>query len=435
MNTRIASCVIVGLFLLRVPASGQDLERTPAAYVDPVSGISLKQAIARGLAEEPMLREARARIEIARGMHQQAGLRPNPSVSVERREEPSGTDNQTMVGLEWPLDLFRKAGRVAVAEREIAVEESRVADQERLVAADIRFRYGQVLAAIRNLATSDSLLANTRKQHQLLVSRVDEGSSAPLDRDVVAVEVNRLEAERLLQQGETEAALIELARALGMSPTAALLVSDTLEGIVQAELTLNPHADASERRSDVRQAEVYVELAKSEVDRAERGGRFDVSLFGYYSRMDAGFPQRGFSREGSIERVRGQFHYVSAGTRIILPLLNRNQGEIAAARAEIAAATAAREGIRLTAETEITAARARDDRAHQAAKLYRSGISTLAQQNLTVVNQSYELGRMTIFDVLAEQRRYLEIERAYTDTLRAAYEARTALKRALGVVR
>jgi hypothetical protein len=37
--------------------------------------------------------------------------------------------------------------------------------------------------------------------------------------------------------------------------------------------------------------------------------------------------------------------------------------------------------------------------------------------------------------VLAEQRRYFELERGYTEALRAAYEARTALNRATGDVR
>jgi hypothetical protein len=36
---------------------------------------------------------------------------------------------------------------------------------------------------------------------------------------------------------------------------------------------------------------------------------------------------------------------------------------------------------------------------------------------------------------MAERRRYLDLERAYTDTLKAAYEARTALNQALGGVR
>ena len=54
---------------------------------------------------------------------------------------------------------------------------------------------------------------------------------------------------------------------------------------------------------------------------------------------------------------------------------------------------------------------------------------------LDVVTQTYELGRATVFDVLNEQRRYLDLERAYTAALREAYEARTALRRALGDVR
>jgi outer membrane protein TolC len=68
-------------------------------------------------------------------------------------------------------------------------------------------------------------------------------------------------------------------------------------------------------------------------------------------------------------------------------------------------------------------------------EVYSGGVRTLARQNLNVVRQSYDLGRVTIFEVLAEQKRYLEQERAYTETLRLAYEARTALKRAMGETR
>ena len=63
------------------------------------------------------------------------------------------------------------------------------------------------------------------------------------------------------------------------------------------------------------------------------------------------------------------------------------------------------------------------------------GTRTLSRQNLTVVGQSYELGRVTVFDVLAEQRRYLDVENVYTDVLRAAYDGRTALNLALGDVK
>jgi cobalt-zinc-cadmium efflux system outer membrane protein len=117
---------------------------------------------------------------------------------------------------------------------------------------------------------------------------------------------------------------------------------------------------------------------------------------------------------------------------VTVPLFNRNQGDVAAARAERSGAEAQLEAARLSAMTEVAATRARDQRAREAVKLYSTGARTLARQNLTVVEQSYELGRATVFDVIAEQRRFLELERAYTETLRAAFEARTALKNALG---
>ena len=151
--------------------------------------------------------------------------------------------------------------------------------------------------------------------------------------------------------------------------------------------------------------------------------------------MDAAFPQQGIAPGGGLEHVRGRFNYWSAGAMVRVPVLNRNQGEVAVARAERTGAAAAYDAARLAAEAELASARARDERAREAVKLYSAGALILARRNLAVVGQTYELGRVTALEVLAERRRYLDVERAYTDALRAAYEARTALNRALGEMR
>ena len=439
MTTRIVLSVLIAALMTEVSAVAQAPISEPVAkqYVDSVNGLSLEQAIARALEQEPSLRAARSEIDVARGMRLQASLRPNPTVSFERREEPAGTDNQTMVAVEWPLDLFRRSGRVAVADREVSVTELAVADQERLLAAEVRMRYGDVVGAVRDLAILDELFAATRRQHELLRSRVEEGAAPPLERDLLDVELRRLESDRLLQAGRTEAALFELKRVLGMRAEARLAVRDTLEDLVRREspAAAPPSATAAlDQRADVREAAARIALADAKIERAEAERRFDVSLFASYMRMDAGFPQRGFTPDARLERIRGVFHYVSAGAMITVPLLNRNQGEVAAARAEHAGAESAYEAARLAADAELASARARDERARQAVSAY-TGAQTLARQNLTVVGQSYELGRVTVFDVLAEQRRYLDVERAYTEALSAAYEARTAVNRALGGVR
>jgi outer membrane protein, heavy metal efflux system len=438
MTTRIALSVLIATLVTTVSTSAQ----TPAGqlplagqFVDP-NGLSLDQAIARAIEQEPSLRAARSQVGIAEGMRQQASLRPNPSVSFERREEPGGTDNLTTVGVEWPLDLFRKDGRIAVADREVTAAQRSAADRERLLAAEVRMRYGDVLATIRDLALLDELVAATDQQYALLRSRVEEGASPPLERDLLDVELRRVQAERLLQAARTETAMFELKRVLGMKADATLTVRDTFEDLVQRESAMAPPIrdapTAVEQRADVREAAARLETAAARIDRAESEGRFDVSVFANYMRMDSGFPQRGFAPDGGLERVRGQFNYWSAGAMLKIPLLNRNQGDVAVAHAERTGAAAAYDAARLAAEAELASARARDDRAREAVRIYGAGAQALARQNLTVVGQSYELGRVTVFEVLAERRRYLDVERTYTEALRAAYEARTALNRALG---
>jgi cobalt-zinc-cadmium efflux system outer membrane protein len=128
-------------------------------------------------------------------------------------------------------------------------------------------------------------------------------------------------------------------------------------------------------------------------------------------------------------------NYLTGGVMVMLPLFNRNQGEIAAAGAQRAGAAAALEAATLEAAAEIATARAADARAREAADTLAGGARDLALRNLDVVRQTYELGRATVFDVLAEQRRYLDFERAYTEALRSAFEARTALLKASGGVR
>src|SRR5215213_2669071 len=95
-------------------------------------------------------------------------------------------------------------------------------------------------------------------------------------------------------------------------------------------------------------------------------------------RMAAGFPQQGFSTSGALERVHGRFNYLAA---------------------------------------ETAEAREWREQARQAVSVYEAGLRPLARRNLDTVRETYQLGRATVFDVLAEQRRYLEAERAYTAAL------------------
>lgn len=408
-----------------------------ARFLDPVNGVTLDEAIAQALQHEPSLRAARADVEVARGMRMQAELKPNPTVSFAQQVEPTGTDVQTRVDVQWPLDLFRKSGRVAVAERQIEATQHATSDRQRLLISDVRLKFGEVLAAVRELSISDDVVSATTQQQTLVSARADEGAIPPLERDLVRVELQRLEAERMLQAGHAEHALIELKRLLGLAPDSPLALRDDLEHVVQREssLVLASTNDSFSGRPDVDEAQARVGLADARVDQARRDGRMDMSLFGMYMRTDASFPQQAFGPQNQLEQVHGVFHYVAGGVTVSVPLRDRKQGDVAAAQAQRAGAQAQLDATRLTAAAEVAAARARDEHARRALSVYSQETRALAKQNLDVIGQSYELGRVTLFDVLNERRRFLETERAYTTALREAYDARQALRKALGEVR
>jgi len=344
-------------------------------------------------------------------------------------------DNQTMAVVQLPLELYRRGSRIAAAERSVEVSRFEAADRERLLAGAIRAQYGALLAAIRRLAVIDEVHAAAARTVDLVQARVSEGAAPPIERDIANVDLYRVAARRTLARGDVDAAAIELKRLVGLPPGAPLKVRDTLDLLVgsDGEESGPPEAEP-DSRPDLLEASARVALADARLEQARSEGRFDVSLTAGYMRMDGGFPQRGVGAAGGLEPIRGVFHNVSGGLMVMVPIFNRNQGEIAAAASELVAAERLRDARRLEAAAAVAAARVRHDRARAALVLFSEGVRDRARRNLEVVRESYELGRVTLTDLLDEQRRFLELEESYIDTLTATFDAHTALRVALGEV-
>lgn len=434
MRTSVARGVVVSCVLALAVPLGAQQPSAATRYVDP-AGLTIAEVTAMGLRQEPGLREVRTAIDTARGERQQAGLRPNPSLSIERREEIGGGDNQTMIGIEWPLDLFRRDARMAVADRTVTVMERSADDRERILAADIRDHVGLVLSAVRRLDVLDSLVEASLRTVELLDARVREGATPPLERDVASVELQRLRASRELAVGQADAAAAQLKPRLGLTADAPLALRDSLEVVVRQEASTTAPPLAPAARADVLEAEAQLAAAEARIIQAQQEGKLEVGLFGSYMRMDSGFPQSAFGPSGGLEPIHGVFHNAAAGVRVSLPVFSRNQGLVAASQSRYEGAAHAVEARRLAAAAEVAAARARDAAARRALALYSADARSLARRNLDVVRETYQLGRATLFDVLNEQLRYLDFESGYTDALADAFASRTALQRATGVVR
>jgi cobalt-zinc-cadmium efflux system outer membrane protein len=405
------------------------LAQSPAAP----PALTLDHAIAEALRAEPGLAAARAERDAARADTRQAALRPNPELSFEQREQTGGPDRQTAIGVELPLELFRRDPRIDAAAAGATRADAALLDRERLLVAEVRARYGTALEAARRLEVMDAVTAAARRTYELLVNRAAEGASPPLDRDVALVEWRRLEGERALASGRASMTLTALKVALGRPPSSPLTLGDSLEGLVSGAPA---EADAAaDTRADVREAAAGVDVARAGTRLAEQDGKPDVSLFGGYMRMDQGFPQNGLSATGVPEPIHGIFHNVAVGVKLSLPLFNRGQGAVAAAKAREVVAAQVLASRRLEASGDVDSARARLDAARRALASYEGETRAVARRNVDVVRETYGLGRATLFDVLAEQRRYLDFEAAYVGALAETFAAVTELQRAKGVSR
>jgi cobalt-zinc-cadmium efflux system outer membrane protein len=401
-------------------------------FYDPNAGMSADEAVAYALTHNGDLGAVRLVVEAARGLVQQASLRPNPQVEIERKQQINGSDNDTMVGAMLPLELGgRRSARILVAQRELEIKERLLEDRERLLAAEVRAKFGEALGELLKLGFTEDLLLTTDEGYRLVAARVTEGRTAPLEQNMVLVEVNRIRSMRESNQGKVEVALLELRNLMGMRPEEPLRLRGDLDNLIEPLPSVAISTEVALRaRPDLQAARAWETLAQARIGQARSEGRIDASVTGKYELMNFGFPQRGFNSSGQLVPIQGRFHSLAVGVTLDLPVRNRNQGAIAAALAERAAATQRREFTELTVRREVASAFARYQSAARAAEIYRVGVQGQANANLAVVRQTYELGSKTLLDVIAEQRRFIEVQTGYIEALVNTYQARVDIERA-----
>jgi cobalt-zinc-cadmium efflux system outer membrane protein len=437
-----ASCAAV---VVVFQATVHTQEARPSAvaheFISAERGWSLTQLVATALERSPSVLAARARVEAARGEQLQAGLRPNPSVMSDFREQIGGTDRLTMVGLSWPLDLFRKPGRTDVANSGVEIADNELRNTERVLAAAVRSKTLQLTAAVQQVTVREQVAQTLAQLRDLLAARADSGAAPPLARDIADVDARRAAAEVLRQRAVAEATLSELKALIGLQPGESLLLRDDLEQLSklpelsEARLTTTTAPQTTGERADVQLAGAQIRAAIAGLSVIRLSAKPDVTLNTSYMRMSSGFPLFGLNALGAPAPIQGVFHNVSIGAMVTLPFRDRRQGDVAAATALVTAAQRGAEATRLSANAEVAAAKSRVKRLDEALGLYSGGLRDLALKNVEVMRGSYQLGRATLLDVLTETRRLLDTETAYTDLLLETLQARSDLATAMGVIR
>lgn len=401
-------------------------------YLDLQNGMTANEAVKFALENNGEIQALRKDVEAARSLVKQAALKPNPKLEASGAQQIGGVDNNVMVQGSLPLELGgRRAARIAVAQRELEIREFALANQERLLAAEVRMKFGEALANIRKLELTEEILALVKQGYELVAARVKEGKIAPLEENIFLVEVNRLRSMRETTEGKVEVAMFELRNLIGKKPDEPLRLNGDFGNLINnlppiAETT----AKALQNRPDLQGAKKVEELAVARLEQARRGSKIDASLTAGYQRMDSSFPVSGFDNNGALRPVQSVFHFFTFGIEIDLPVRNRNQGLIDAALFEQEAAKRRIEFGELTVRREVFAAFARYNRAVRALTIFQDGVRDQAKANLQVIWQTYELGRRTLLDYIAEERRFLEVENELIEAKLETYQANIEIMRA-----
>lgn len=435
-NTTRFSCshlVLLALLACSVPLRAQNMDSSTSRFLDPRNGLTESDLVTRALTNNPALAAHRQMIESAKGALAQAHLRANPSLAVGGLKEVNGDDNRFNVGAEVPLELFgRRARRTEVAAQKLNSTRETINDNERLLTGEVRMRFADTLAAVRNLEFVEQLLKVNREFLKLMEDRVREGAVPVLDADEVRVEVNRIESVRIDYQAKAEIALLTLKEAVGMQPEEDLHLKGDLEQPAFVLEKIQLLQLATDHRPDLAAQRANEAMAAAAVRQQQVEAKTDATFSAGYERPNSGFSLSAFDSAGNLQSIRQTFNYAVFGMKWTLPVFNRNQGSIAAAKAEVVSARNQVTAVDLALRHEVTQAIVRYEAAQARAGVYRSGVRDQAARNLDVVRQTYGYGRIPLLDVIADQRRFIDIETAYTDVLLDVYASRVALERAVG---
>ncbi|WP_428682452.1 TolC family protein [Sphingopyxis sp.] len=352
------------------------------AFAEPVS---LSDALARGQEMSPRIATAKAELKAAEGRAVQAGVRPNPEVSVEV-ENFSGTgpyrtfrSTETTVSVAQPFELGgkrRARKEVAAAERDYARIALRRAEAD--LAYDIVVAHAGLRAAEERADLARKGLARAVELARIAETLVDVGRDPPL---------TKLRADALLAEARAEA-LRTMSELLNARQRLALLIGSD-DGELSAEIgdmPMPPALPADAQSLDERLAAAERDAASARVRLAQAEGVPDVTASGGVRRF----------RESNDTAFL-------VSLSIPLPVFNRNRGNIHAASAEGDAAEARLAQSRLDTrysrrEAELLLAAANE----RLTALSGAGLFQ-ANEAARVAEIGYQQGKFTLIELIDAQ--------------------------------
>ena len=394
----------------------------PAAQPDELTGtITLRDAVAHSLINNPKLKAFSLDIRIAEARRLQAGLLPNPQIGMEV-EEFGGTgdragfeSSETSIKIGQLIEIANKRSkRTHLADIDKDLAELDFKSKRLDVMSDVARAFIDVLAAQEQSSLSEELVDLSEKAYSTVAERVRAGQDSPVEetKAKIALSNTRIEFERAVNKlvsarhqltatwGSSNPAFEKVAGGFyDLSPAPSL---EELAGLISQ----NPDLARWPAEKDKRRAALELEKAKA---------TSDIKLSGGIQYFD-----------------EGDDSAFILGLSIPFPLFDRNQGNIQQATYMLAKTDEQHKAAQIDIRADLAEASTKLSSSFSEITIIKNDVLPLASSAFDATNQGYREGKFEYLVVLDAQRTFFEVRARYIKALTAYHKARADVERLIG---
>ena len=416
--TRAASASLLALALAGPVHAGTSSTSTAAAAT---RDYTLAELLRGARDRSPAAATVRAGEEIARAGILSARARPNPELSLEpgrlrARGAADGEGSSTLLSVGLPIENpWLRSARIQTAEAGVELARARTETVQAELGAAIRIRFFEIVRLEEAVAAFQEDLQLTEQILERIRLQVHTGEAPRFD--LVRAEGETAVARKNLENAQMRLLSVkaDLRRLTGAWVDPAFGVR--LEPEDQRPLTeedYRRYAQAIERTNpEIALARAELEQAQRRVEQERRAVLPQVTLRASQER-DPSF---------TLNRI---------GAQVTLPLIDRREGPIAEAQAQVARARLALEQRRHEAVAELDAAW----RAYRASLVrvesLEGGIIDRARATVDIAEAAYRFGERGILEFLDAQRQFRLVRNELISARNELQLARTDLERIAG---
>lgn len=361
------------------------------------------------LQDNPTLKQAQALVQGSAGLARQAGLWPNPSIGYQgeqirggdfRGGEQGGFVQQTIV-------LGGKLGRRRnVFEQECKVNQAGAEEQKLNVLGGVRTQFYSALAELRTVEIRRQLLKIAMDAAATAHQLANVGQADAPDLLQAEVEAEQEKLSFATAQRDYIQAFQQLAATVGQPNMPIALLDGKLDALPEID-TAHAMENIIQNSPSIKRAEEEASRAQAALKRDKREAIPDLTL-------RAGIQQ---NREINPSTLRPTGTQGFADATIQIPIFNRNQGNVEAAKAELERNQQELTRIKLSLAQQAQPFIQRYETNKLQAERYRTQMIPRAQRAYQLYLQKYQSMAAAYPEVIISQRTLFQLQESYTRTL------------------